>query len=431
MPEERMIDFRGLAAAAEAAVKPDFADVVARAARRRRRRRPFGAAIVAIAVVATGGTTIALTADRSPAPVKPTPVPSVGPWRTTVPPNAAGPQPQPSYTQIRPGAYDVTAPDKPLTGIFPELRAGDLDHLYLEYRDCRAKPCRPMLAATTDRGRTWNKTPLPAGEPKFHPPTVVLVHGSLVLARAWFEPPRGVPYKPVDPVYWASLDAGATWQRADTPVVEALPPGWPVHQEENGLVAVDPATGKMARLRFPENESVGLSLIDTRPTAGIWVLGLGPRGVALKVSKDGGRTWDIRSLPHLPQPVGGVSLNPADVVTSDGGTVYAIERGKGTIRLDASGDGGHTWEARAVLDLDGPLLSVLQIDDRTVIVEGVYGTYRSTDQGRTFIRVGPSLGSRGHAMPGGFTIPTNNAEFSAWISPDGAEWTYIRRPEVP
>jgi hypothetical protein len=100
------------------------------------------------------------------------------------------------------------------------------------------------------------------------------------------------------------------------------------------------------------------------------------------------------------------------------------------VRVHVSGDGGRTWETRALIDLDGPVLSLLAIDDRNLIVEGPHFAYRSTDQGRTFTRVGPSLGGRAHAILGGFTIPTNNSEFCAWVSADGAEWTYIQRPDV-
>src|SRR5262249_8773881 len=108
MPDpDRMIDFRGLAAAAAAAVKPNFPDAATRAARYRRRKGAFGVAIVSLVLAAGGGSAVALTADRTPTPVKPTPIPSVRPWHTTVPQDAAGPQPQPSYSEIQPGVYDV------------------------------------------------------------------------------------------------------------------------------------------------------------------------------------------------------------------------------------------------------------------------------------------------------------------------------------
>ncbi|RSM46497.1 hypothetical protein DMB66_49675 [Actinoplanes sp. ATCC 53533] len=443
---EPAMDFTGLAAAAAYAFKPDFADVAARAARRRR-KRAFGAVFLALGLAAGGGTTFAVTADRSPAPVRPAPSPSVGPWRTAVAqPGVRGPAPQPSYTEIEPGRYDPTARDKPLTGMFTELRAGDLDHLYLPYQDCAGKNCRQMLAASADRGRTWRKLPLPKSE---HQPFVALVHGSLVLAQESDPPPEG-SYDPrtlPDPTYWSSTDGGVTWRRPAARTAEALPAGWPVRMEDNAVVAFDPATGDPVRVRL-EVLPRSLFLLDTPPGAGMWALStedepmpsprptgpvLGRSRAVAKVSTDGGRSWETRELPEFSRRSadGSVSLDHSMLYTADGRTVYVREQRGDSVRIHASTDGGRTWEARAVVDLDGPMLSLLPVGDRTVIVEGRHGTYRSTDQGRTFTRVGPSLGSRAHAIPGGYAIATNNNEYSLWLSPDGAEWTYIRRPEVP
>jgi hypothetical protein len=427
------MDFAGLGAAAAYAFKLDFADVVARAARRRR-RRAFGAVFLALGLVAGGGTTFAVTADRPPTPAKP--APSVGPWHTVVPqPGARGPAPQPSYDEIAPGSYDPTERDKPLTGMFTELRAGDLDHLYLPYQDCVGKKCRQMLAASADCGRSWRKLPLPAAE---QPLGVVMVHGRAVLAEDM------EPRDDARPEYWSSVDGGATWRRPATRDVDALPPGRPVRAERNAIVALDPATGDLARLAYAKSGGwQDLFVLDTPPDAGIWALDseaeplpsprpTGPvvlrsRPVA-RVSMDGGRSWEIRQLP---KSADGISLNSPKLSTDDGRTVYVSEKRKDSVRIHASTDGGRTWQARAVIDLDGPMLSMLPVRDRTVIVEGPHGTYRSTDQGRTFTRVGPSLGSRGHAIPGGYAIPTNNNEYSLWLSPDGEQWTYVRRPEVP
>lgn len=436
-PEPAM-DFSGLATAAAYAFKPDFADVAARAARRRR-KRVFGTALLVLGLAAGGGTTAAVTADRSPGPVRPAPSPSVRPWRTAVAqPDAPGPAPQPSYIEITPGLYDPTDRDKPLTGMSTELRAGDLDHLYLPYQDCAGKKCRQMLAVSADRGRTWRKRPLPVSK---YQPIVVLVRGSLVLAQDASPRPAGHP----DPRYWSSTDGGATWRVPASRTVEALPAGWPFRREDNAFAAVDPATGDIARLAVPGPVPF---LLNTPPSAGMWALGseaepmpspqptgaftLRTRPVA-KVSVDGGRSWETRELPVVPQKsgAGGVTLDRTTLCTADGRTLYVAEKRRASVRIHASADGGRTWQARAVIDLDGPLLSLLPVGDHTAIVEGVHGTYRSTDQGRTFTRVGPSLGSRARAIPGGYAIPTNNTEYSLWLSPDGAEWTYIRHPEVP
>jgi hypothetical protein len=292
-----------------------------------------------------------------------------------------------------------------------------------------------MLASSADGGRTWRKLPLPQQQKDREPPTVALVHGSLVLIEVSDRPPAGETFDPTTlpgPTSWASTDAGVTWHRPRVRTVDAIPDGWLVRQEMFRLAGVDPATGNIARLK--ESDPTGRFsrlLLDVPPAAGIWALGSGPAAGTVSVSQDGGRTWEARRLPEPTMPGGVIARQNPRLATADGRVVYVLERFKDSVRLHTSDDGGRTWTARAVVDLDGPVLSLLAIDDRTVVVEGPVSAYRSTDQGRTFVRVGPSLGGRGHAMPGGFTIPTNNNEYCAWVSPNGAEWTYVRRPEVP
>ncbi|GLY99370.1 sialidase family protein [Actinoplanes sp. NBRC 103695] len=433
MPEPT-IDFRGFAHAAAAAAKPDYADVLARAERRRRRRGWFGASFVALAV-AIGGGTFALTADRAPKPVRPAPIAEVQPWRTVVPPGATAPKPQPEYIEIKPGFWDVSERDVPLTGMYPEIKAGDLDHLYMNYQDCRAKPCKPMLAASSDRGRTWRKLSLPEQDrPRFRQPSVVQIFGTMVLAMSGWEPKDGETYNPdliPDPDYWVSTDTGATWRQAKVREADALPLGRPVFQGYYGDAAVDPATGDVVHLKG-DNRGQPM-FIDTLPSNGLWrIVAADRRRVAASVSMDGGRTWENRLLPELPPAAKDAPSDRYELYTTDGRAVYFVERLRAGIRLYASGDSARTWSGPVEIGLKGRVLSVLPIDDRTVIVEGVMDTFRSTDRGRTFTRVGPSLGARGHAIPGGgFIIPTNNNEYSAWISEDGAEWTYVNHPEVP
>lgn len=151
------------------------------------------------------------------------------------------------------------------------------------------------------------------------------------------------------------------------------------------------------------------------------------------VSRDGGRTWDTRALPDTaPTKDGQSGFGPDTLITADGKTVYSAQELDGTVRIQVSIDGARTWHARALIDLDGPLLSLLPVGDGTVLVQGPHGTYRSTDQARTFTRVGSALGSYGQPLPGGgFAIPTNTDEVGVWLSPDGAAWTYVHRPDVP
>jgi hypothetical protein len=429
---EPTIDFRGLAAAAAAAAKPDYADVLARAERRRHRKGWFGATFVVLAVAIGGGTTFALTADRAP---RPAPVAEVRPWKTVVPPGATAPKLQTSYLEIKPGLWDPKYPDKPLTGMFPQIMAGDLDHLYMQYQDCRAKPCKSMLATSADRGRTWRKLPLPPQDrPRFTQPAVVEVLGSTVLAVSSFWPESGESLQRAllpRPDFWVSTDAGATWRKANVRDADALPVGQPVHQGHDGDAAFDPATGDVVLMKRERHQS--RIYIATPPGIGLWTVVAGDRRhEAASISMDGGRTWEKRLLPALPPVASGAPYNGSSVFTTDGRTVYYAERLRDSIKLYASSDGARTWSGPVPIDLNGPLLGVLPIDDRTVIVQSAHDVLRSTDRGRTFTRVGPSIGGSPHAIPGGgFIINTNNNEYSAWISEDGAEWTYVNHPPVP
>ncbi|GAB3964737.1 hypothetical protein [Plantactinospora veratri] len=127
MPE---LDFSGLGQAAQAAFKPHFADVERRARRRRRRTRVAGAAALA-AVVAVGGGVVwrAVPSDEDGAR-----------YGTLGPPVALDrtpdfvPTPGPSAS---PGAPTPAAPT--VTG---QMLVGDLDRLYLRYRDCQGRTAR-------------------------------------------------------------------------------------------------------------------------------------------------------------------------------------------------------------------------------------------------------------------------------------------------
>jgi hypothetical protein len=449
-----VFDFEGFTAEVRQAFKPHFADVVRRAGRRRGAVRAAGAAIVTVGIAAGGGTTLALTGDRGSGPVDPTPSASPSPWATQPPaPGAARlPAPQPSYTEIVPGSRYLRKAGVLLTGIWTEMRVGDLDHLYLEYQDCKGDDCTRMIAASADRGRTWRKLKMPAGlVTESEHASVVAVHGeTLVAANS-----RGRNFH-LPLTYWTSTDGGASWRQPTVREVDALPVGWPLLAETDSLAAFDPATGDIARVgggpdgratRTPRELRVNPPL-PVPISADIWRLGVEnapapspmPAGFQLDtwavvmVSRDGGRTWDKHRIPDAiaQDEEGGLSFADNQLTTADGKTVYAIEKRGDNVQLHVSTDGAATWRAGALVNLDGPLLSLLPTADGALLIEGATDTFRSTDQGQTFTRVGPSLGARGYPIPGGgYAIPTNNNEVSVWLSPDGANWTYVPRPDVP
>jgi hypothetical protein len=433
------LDFRGLAAAVQHTVKPDFADVLRRAGRRRAAARSAAAAFVTVGVAAGGTAILASTGDGTPRPTV-TPSPTPGVWRIDPGPGRP-PAPQPSYTQIAPDAWDVTEPDVPLTGMFTELVAGDLDHLYLEYQDCVGRVCTRMVAASADRGRTWHKRRMPDVLANTGGWSILAVHGETIVARdnrrrEWPKATKPIPrFDPTAPfpanAYRTSVDGGVTWRQPAIRTVEALPAGWAVFwpRETGTVAAVDPTTGDIARVLPAALRGEYVELLRTPSAAGIWLAVWSQGGLAM-VSHDGGRTWEERRLPKGGLGTGSGSAD-ARLATVDGRTVYAIRKRGDSVQVIVSTDGGRTWRERALVDLDGPLLSLLPTADGAVLIEGPTGTFRSTDAGRTFARVGPSLGARARVIPGGYAIPTNNNEYGVWLSPDGANWSYVSRPDVP
>ena len=436
------LDFRGFVAAVQQAYRPDYADVLRRAARRRTTFRAAGAALVAVGVATGGGTAIVVTGDKEPPP-KVLPSPTPGPWRTEPGPGSRSPQPQPKYITIAPDTWDVAEPDVPLTGMWSGMVAGDLDHLYLEYRDCVGRDCTRMLAASEDGGRTWHKRRMPDALGADSYTTILHAHGRAIVARA--NPPDERAFDPDAPhpasAYRTSVDGGVTWRAPAVRTVDALPAGWPVFglNEYGALAAVEPATGDIARFLPEALQGYMFDLLRTPPAAGIWVMRVGPPlrrpaapdpdGFATLVSRDGGRTW---TGVRLPEAVLGENHNPAfRLATADGRTLYGLDKRGDSVLVHRSTDGGATWHRRGVVDLDGPVLSLLPTADGALLIEGPTATFRSTDGGGSFERVGPSLGARARPISGGYAIPTNNSEYGVWLSPDGARWSYVGRPDVP
>jgi hypothetical protein len=435
------LDFRGFVAAVQQAHKPDYADVLRRAARRRITVRAAGAALVAFGV-AGGGAAVVVAGDSKPVP-KVLPSPTPGPWRTEPGPGSRSPQPQPKFITIGPDGWDVAEPDVPLTGMWSEMVAGDLDHLYLEYRDCEGRDCTRMLAVSEDGGRTWDKRRMPDALGADAYTTILHAHGKVVVARghkrAGRERHPDVPY-PAS-AYRTSVDGGVTWRAPAVRTVDALPAGWPVFtlNEAEAMGAVDPATGDVAKVAPQALRGHRFAVLRVPPAAGIWLTGFWPSfrpgstrnlmGHAA-VSRDGGRTWTQRRLPRA--LIGTGELNPErGLTTADGRTLYGLEERGDSVLVHRSTDGGSTWHGRALVDLDGPVLSMLPTADGALLIEGPTATFRSTDGGRTFSRTGPSLGAGAHPVGGGYAIPTNNSEYGVWLSPDGARWWYVGRPDVP
>ncbi|MEV4538751.1 exo-alpha-sialidase [Asanoa sp. NPDC049518] len=196
--------------------------------------------------------------------------------------------------------------------------AGDLDHLYVPVRDCRSQ-CVDLVAATADGGRTWTPAVMPGGgtnDSRF----LLAAAGETVVAAV-----RGADaHGGRTAAYSTSTDAGRTWRPAPVAEVDELPADWVlVEVLRDRLVGLDPDTGDLA--------SVALRVVEARVLAtptDRWVFGYTGRGPAdqrgkqrfigtsLAVSRDGGRTWSVRTLPK--------DDVFSDVTVANGKRAYAV-----------------------------------------------------------------------------------------------------------
>ncbi|MDG4824377.1 sialidase family protein [Asanoa sp. WMMD1127] len=365
-------DYAGLVAVVREAVKPDWADVVARAGRRHRFRRALGAMAVAIAVAAGGGVVVATgSGDPSPAP---TPTPS-----------------------LVPGSMVSLARS--------QLVVGDLDRYYTVVDACVGKACRPAVAVSEDRGRTWTRRPAPGTGINI---SIAGAGGRTIVVR------EVVP-KTNDFAWWASTDAGETWHRSREHRRASVPDDWPTYRATVSRIgAFDPRTGD--RVAFP-------------------VSGTPVRSISLR---DGGR-WlvtvrddVVTSLVRPGSDTTRLDLVGAafrDVATADGRTVYLAKWEKDLrVRLFVSTDGGRSWRQGAAIRDEYPGLRLLVADDGTLFVSGATGVYRSTDRGRTLEPLGadsPRAGSAMARFPGGYAMVTGfmGPDQRIWWSTDGKTWT--------
>ncbi|SNT64638.1 hypothetical protein SAMN05421812_117158 [Asanoa hainanensis] len=393
-------DFAGLVEAGRQAFRPDWEDVVAKAARKRRFLAAFGAAAVALVVAAGGG----LVTGSFGGADQPRPAPEGSPYAL-----------QHFAENPKPGGSPI-----PQVSVTSYAVAGDLDHLYLPVRDCRAQ-CVDLVAATADRGRTWTSAAMPGGgvsDSRF----VVAAAGETVVAVV-----RGRPDKLGDrtAAYSTSTNAGRTWRPAPVTEVAELPADWvSVEVLQDRLIGLDPRTGDLASVALPVLEARVL----TSPTTERWLFGYtgkeptGYVGKSLAVSRDGGRTWSVRKLPQDAVFV--------DVTVANSKRAYALYQTSSayTQRVFRSDDGGRTWD-------DGNEIPV------PFGRNGIYGTadggaYLSepnkllrTSDGRSVreVRDGPRPYSR--IVPvsgGGYLAVSLRNEFG--MSTDGRTWTALETP---
>ncbi|RZU75709.1 hypothetical protein EV384_4269 [Micromonospora kangleipakensis] len=416
------LDFAGFDAAVQAAFKPHFEQVWARA--RRRRRTRIAAVVVAAAVVATGsGIAVAArpAGERSPAP-------AFGPDRT--PEFMPGPQPTPT-----PGVGRQVSTGRPA--------AGDLDHLYLRYKECRTG-CPVRFAATDDRGRTWRTGGLPVPDDAMVDLRAV---GPRTLAAWYFS--RSAPDR--RSAWTTSTDGGTTWRQVTVRRVAALPAGWRVLDQVPGpdvepLLAVDPTTGEIAQLTKRSTLLNAAYVAGLPDAAGLWVSGWtgsrdgkgGPTvwtGSAVEVSRDGGRSWQRHEFPdHLTATD---DVGAAAIATYDGRTVYAVGRVTGRLVIWRSADGGGTWQrAAGTADVgDRTLRAAVRPDGVLLIQAGISAAEKpvmlaSADGGRSVRPTTLGPGADARPVPGGYVQTGWPDSKGAWLSADGRTWSWVAPPEL-
>ncbi|MFG3701972.1 hypothetical protein ACGF5C_29365 [Micromonospora sp. NPDC047620] len=138
------LDFAGLDRAVQAAFRPDFTEVRRRAARRRRHTRVAAASLTTLALFAVAGVASARRHRADPQ----VSVPGLG----GTPTPGFIPTPAPSTSPV-PGEARTPRPGP--------VVAGDLDHFYFRWKNCREDDCVLVVSGTADRGATWRSRELP------------------------------------------------------------------------------------------------------------------------------------------------------------------------------------------------------------------------------------------------------------------------------
>ncbi|WP_327027982.1 glycoside hydrolase [Micromonospora sp. NBC_01740] len=420
------LDFAGLDRAAQAAFKPDFAEVGDRA-RRRRRTRAAALSLTALALVAAA-TTVGLRADEPPPPVpgtEPTPTP------------VFVPSPGPSASPV-PGA------GRPVrTG---PMVAGDLDHFYLRWHDCRGEGCVLMVAGTADRGATWRSFPLPLPRDAS---SVIAAAGRRTLVAHYQHGGEGTP---VRQGWLSSVDGGERWREVTPGRAAQVPEGWWVASHWLGrpfeeIMAADPVTGDLVQV--PQTSGLKQTALvgDASAEAGIWASGyesetvmdgrLVGRGSAVAVSRDGGRTWHRHVFAGALTAGNDVAL---DIATRDGRTVYAVGRVGAALVVHRSDDGGLTWQRTTGSATVGErsVQASVRPDGALVVQAGVHAGDRplmfiSRDGGLSLSPTDPVPGAAADPMPGsdGYVQRTWPYFSDLWYSADGATWSHMSPPELP
>jgi photosystem II stability/assembly factor-like uncharacterized protein len=315
------------------------------ALRQRRARRRLGlAGVLAVALVAAG---------------------LAGGGRLLRPQQASGPPPIPWASQPAPADF---------TQLY-WLDATDAGHLYASVFQCRPTRCGTALMGSDDGGRTWTTR-------SYDAPAVptVLPNGALV---GWLSPAGTVAV--IDRDLRISMDGGRSWTRIVTVTqpVASVPAGGvtvcPMVYDTMmrcTVYAVDLARHRAA----PLAQQPSLAALSAQVGDGaVWVMGRprgNPRGTAMAVSRDAGRTWHTATVDTSCAP-------ETDVLPWHSGTagqVTCTPGSPGARRLYRTDDYGSRWHR---VPLPQPLPFVRDGDPAGAVFapDGTLVGYRSPHDG--------------------------------------------------
>ncbi|MCU1658838.1 MAG: hypothetical protein JWO57_3494 [Pseudonocardiales bacterium] len=326
----------------------------------------------------------------TPTPTMPTAPPS------TVAPTTASPSP-PATTSV------AAVPGLTHFHVIDLTFVGDADGWALGTADCldgSGQPCAAMVR-TADGGRTWTsmKQP-PANVP------LPVCNDPCVQSIRFATPQIGYAFSPS--ALFMTTDAGRSWQRqpGGADALETLdgnalrvdtalpcsPPG--CHYRVQTAQLGSPAWHAVALPGSQPNMSVGVTLSRTGSRAFVEVYGH-PAGGAqdarstLFVSTDDGASWTNRGEP-CPRDVGGEVDSTALASAADGSvTLLCTPRGsQGAQYTITSTDGGATFGAPDRRALGAAPVSAFGAASASVLIASSDSTYRSTDGGQTWRRVG-------------------------------------------
>ncbi|MGW4501599.1 WD40/YVTN/BNR-like repeat-containing protein [Micromonospora sp. NPDC004336] len=435
------LDLAGLDRAAQAAFKPDFTEVRRRAARRRRTHLA-AASLATLSLVAVAGAAVASGGLR-------------GASHQAAVPGFAGTSTPAFIPTAAPSGTPSPGPATGRTVRRGTVVAGDLDHFYLRWSDCRGDgpagtggagsaptDCALMVAGTADRGATWQSRELPLPRNA----RVVLAAAGPRTLVASYQDGSGMRQG-----WLTSVDGGERWREVTVGTAARVPDGWRVLDELSrphidAIVAANPVTGDVVRVPHTSGLKLATLVDDVPPGAGIWVSGyenedtngdgrLVGRGSAIAVSRDGGRTW-TRHVFAGPLTAGeDISL---DVATRDGRTVYAVGSIDGALVVHRSGDGGLTWRrAAGTADVGArPLRASVRADGTLLVQAGLVAGDRplmfgSGDGGQRFSPMEPAPGAAVVPVPGGYTQSGGPHLAGMWWSADGVAWSFLGAPDLP